>query len=95
MPAKLPRRFTVTIRKGESRWYIASSEQCPGLIVANADRDQVLHKLPDAIRLIYLAQFQKHVEVRIRPLPREGSSKGKLGLTLKVPVEISSAARAG
>jgi len=64
MPTKLPKRFTVTIRKGESGWYIASSEQCPGLIVANADRDLVLRKLPDAIRLIYLAQFQKHVEVR-------------------------------
>lgn len=74
MPAKIPTRFTLSIRKGESGWTIASSEQCPGLLVANADREQVLLKLPDAIRLIYLAQFQKSVDVRIRALPRQAAS---------------------
>jgi hypothetical protein len=63
MAAMQPHLIAVAIRRDESGWFIATSADCPGLVVADPDRQRVVELVPEAIELLYDAR--RHQRVRV------------------------------
>ncbi len=62
--------IAVAIRRDESGWFIATSADCPGLVVSHPDRQRVVDLVPEAIELLYEAR--RHRRVRVVRLSRPG-----------------------
>jgi len=71
MPAQRIDLITVALRKDESGWFFATSEDCPGLFVSDPDKDRVVRLLPQAIELLYEARL--HLQVKAVPLTQPAS----------------------
>lgn len=71
MPTERIDLITVDLRKDESGWFFATSEDCPGLFVSDPDKERVVRLLPQAIELLYEARL--HRQVKAVPLTQPAS----------------------
>jgi hypothetical protein len=86
MPAEI---INVVVNRNRDGWYIARSDDLPGLFIAHPDVDAVLADVSDAIKALYRADFGEEVRV-IEGSYRGGQPAGLPWIT--IPAHIADAA---
>lgn len=55
--------ITVRIGPGEDGNYIARSDDLPGFLLVYPSREQIVDDIPEAVKILYKAQYQEDVAV--------------------------------
>ena len=86
MPAEI---INVVVSRNRDGWFVARSEELPGLFVAHPEIDAVMADIPNVIQALYKADFDQDVEV-IAGSFRAGEPAGLPWVT--IPAHIASGA---
>ena len=83
--------ISVEVRRNEHGWYIAESEDLPGLYIAGDDRSAVIGDVDSAIRALFAAKGES-VEIRPAEPPRAILPSKLAGAMwwVKTPTEASA-----
>jgi predicted RNase H-like HicB family nuclease len=73
--------INVRIGRNPDGWYVATSDDLPGLYVAHSDIDEVIADIPDTIKALYEADQGMSVNV-MEASYRHQAAEGMLWITL-------------
>ena len=83
--AVLSIRISIEERDG---WYVATSQDLPGLVLAHPDRDVIERDLPGAIELLYATRF--NCKCKAVPIEFAGQPETDRVPWLLVPPEVAN-----
>ena len=77
----------IAMRRNRDGWFVATSEDLPGLFVAHPDVGQVVADVPVTIKALFKAQHDQDVEVIEASYPSE---RGDTLPWVTIPAELAA-----
>ena len=80
----------VTVRQNRDGWFVATSEDLPGLFVAHPDEKELREDIPDTIKALYKAQYDREVAVLEGSYPSEKDETPKVFPWVTIPSHLAA-----